>query len=200
MIALPSSWAASGEVPAKEQFANVHYLSRCLTEEISIVSQIEVNKARRIRLVVLIAMLVGVAFMLIGRRVLPPRTVSFSQSLHDLAAYDFVEVTAQISAPHPPNPFTDAAIRGTFQMEAGNKRWQVEGFCDADDGSVYRIRFMPVAPGDYTYSVEYRQAWSTATTTGTFHVRNGGRREFPRLKRQCAARRHHRVLADGLAG
>jgi hypothetical protein len=118
---LPSSWAASGEVLAKEQFANVHYLSRCLTQEISIVSQIEVNKTRRIRLGLLIATLVGVAVLLIGRRGLPPRTVSFSQSLHDLATYDFVEVTAQISAPHPPNPFTDAAIRGTFQVEAGEQ-------------------------------------------------------------------------------
>ena len=35
---------------------------------------------------------------------------------------------------------------------------------------------MPPAPGDYTYSVEYQQGWSKRTSTGTFHVRNGGRR------------------------
>ena len=33
---------------------------------------------------------------------------------------------------------------------------------------------MPSGPGDYTYSVEYRQGWSTTTSTGTFHVQ--GRR------------------------
>ncbi len=142
-------------------------------------TRLEVHKARRIRLILLIATLAGVAvLLLIGRRGLPPRTVSFSQSSHDLEAYDFVEVTAQISAPRARNPFTDATIRGTFQAAAGNQRWQVDGFCDADDGSVYRIRFMPAAPGEYTYSVEYRQAWSTTKTTGTFHVR-GGRRRGP---------------------
>ena len=142
-------------------------------------TRLEVHKARRIRLILLIATLAGVAvLLLIGRRGLPPRTVSFSQSSHDLEAYDFVEVTAQISAPRARNPFTDATIRGTFQAAAGNQRWQVDGFCDADDGSVYRIRFMPASPGEYTYSVEYRQAWSTTKTTGTFHVR-GGRRRGP---------------------
>ena len=139
-------------------------------------NQIEVHKARRIRLILLIATLAVVAVLLIGRRGLPPLTVSFSQSVHDLEAYDFVEVAARVFAPHARNPFTDATIRGTFQTATGNKRWQVEGFCDADDGSIYRIRFMPATPGDYVYSVEYRQAWSKATATGRFHVRNGGRR------------------------
>src|SRR5262249_39441178 len=124
----------------------------------------------------LIASVAGAAFLLPGVLPLPPRSVSFSQSATDLDAYDFVELTAQVSAPHAPNPFMDAAIHGTFEMAAGNKRWQVDGFCDAEDGSVYRVRFMPSTPGDYTYSVEYRQGWSTTTGKGTFHVRDGGRR------------------------
>jgi hypothetical protein len=128
-----------------------------------------------IRILLPIAALAGVAILLLGRPALPPRSVSFSQSTQDLEAYDFVEVAAQVSAPHPPNPFTDASIHGTFET-AGNKRWQVEGFADADDGSVYRIRFMPAAPGDYTYSIEYRQGWSRNTSTGKFHVRSSRRR------------------------
>jgi hypothetical protein len=141
------------------------------------------NHARRsrwirfgIRILLPIAALAGVAILLLGWPALPPRSVSFSQSTQDLEAYDFVEVTAQVSVPHPPNPFTDAAIRGMFEMAAGNKRWQVEGFSDAEDGSVYRIRFMPPAAGDYTYSIEYRQGWSRTTSTGTFHVKDGRRR------------------------
>ena len=121
------------------------------------------------------AVLVGAVLLLSGRG-LPPRSVSFSLSTKDLTAYEFVEIAAQVSAPHAPNPFTDAVIRGTFEMMAGGKRWQVEGFSDAEDGSVYRIRFMPPAPGDYAYSVEYRQGWSSTTSTGTFHVRDGRRR------------------------
>jgi len=80
---------------------------------------------------------------------LPPRSVSFSQSTADLEAYDFVEITAEVQTPHALNPFTDPVIRGTFEAVDGGRRWQVGGFCDAEDGSVYRIRFMPPSPGDY---------------------------------------------------
>jgi len=44
--------------------------------------------------------------------------------------------------------------------------------CDSEDGSVYRLWFMPLTPGDYTYSVEYRQGWFRKTSSGTFNVRD----------------------------
>ena len=124
-------------------------------------------------IVILSITVLAVAVLLFGGAGLPPRSVWFSQSTKDLKAYDFVEITAQVSAPHASNPFTDAVIRGTFERVADGKRWQVEGFCDAEDGSVYRIRFMPPTPGDYVYSVEYRQGWSSTTSTGTFHASDG---------------------------
>src|SRR5262245_2887859 len=102
------------------------------------------------------ACVLAVAVLLFSGAGLPPRSVLFSQSTKDLRAYDFVEITAQVAAPHASNPFTDAVIRGTFERVADRKRWQVEGFCDAEDGSVWRIRFMPPTPGNYVYSVEYR--------------------------------------------
>jgi len=138
----------------------------------------------RIKFLLLVGALGAAGVLLLNLPSLPPRAVVFSQSKEDLEAYDFVEVTALVSAPHARNPFTDAGIRGTFAMVAGNKRWQVEGFCDAEDGSVYRIRFMPPTPGDYTYSVEYRQAWSTKTSNGTFRVRDGHRRGPIRIDSQ----------------
>ena len=125
---------------------------------------------------ILIAALAAIAVLLLRGSILPPRSVSFSQSTHNLEAFDFIEVSAQVSAPHTRNPFTDAAFRGTFVRTVGNRRWQIEGFCDAEDGSMYRVRFMPPAPGDYTYSVEYRQGWYRRTSTGTFHVANSSRR------------------------
>jgi hypothetical protein len=125
-------------------------------------------------ILLLSAMLLG-GVLFLGCRSLPPLSVSFSQSAKELEAYDFVEITAHVPASHVSNPFTDAAIRGTFET-AADKRWQVEGFCDAEDGSLYRIRFMPSAPGDYTYSAEYRQGSFKATATGTFHVKSGHRR------------------------
>lgn len=126
-------------------------------------------------LAVTIALVAAIAFLFSGTA--PPSAVSFFQSAQNLEAYDFVEIAAHVSAPHAPNPFTDAALYGTFQLVTdANQRWQVEGFCDAEDGSIYRIRFMPSNPGDYTYAVEYRQGWSKRRYTGSFHVRKGHRR------------------------
>jgi len=130
---------------------------------------------RRLWIVLLIALLLGFS-LLFARSYLPLLNVSFSQSARVVEAYDFLEVIAQVSAPRAGNPFTGAAMRGTFQTAAGNQRWHIEGFCDAADGSVFRVRFMPPAPGDYSYAVEYRQGWTKRTSAGTFHVTDGRRR------------------------
>src|ERR1035437_2978643 len=52
----------------------------------------------------------------------------------------------------------------------------VDGFCDSADGSVFRVRFMPWAPGDYRYSVSYRQTGFEKTQSGTFRATDGRRR------------------------
>ena len=109
---------------------------------------------------VLVLLVVGAAILLLAVFAVSLQDPSFfGNLLLPWKPYDFVEVTALVSSPHAANPFTDADISGTF--EGGGKRWQVEGFSDAEDGSVYRVRFMPPAAGDYTYSVEYRQGWSS---------------------------------------
>ena len=105
-----------------------------------------------------------------------PLHVSFSQSADSTDAYDFVEVSANVSWPHARNPYTDAEFSGWFQAKTGSKKWQMDGFCDSKDGSVFRIRFMPPAAGDYLYYAEYRQGRSSSTTTGTFHANDGRRR------------------------
>jgi hypothetical protein len=115
---------------------------------------------------------------------LPALSVSFSQPASEVDAYDFIEIAANVSAPRARNPFTDASIRATFEMVGENRRWQVDGFSDAEDGSLYRVRFMPNAPGDYIYSAEYRQGWSRTTSTGRFHVHNSGRRGPIRVDRE----------------
>jgi hypothetical protein len=142
------------------------------------------NLLRQRAVPILAVIALGVAGWLILDSGLPPGTIAFAQSTGDLEAYDFVEITAEVAPPRAANPFTDATLRGTFEVAGGGRRWDVEGFCDAEDGSVYRIRFMPPAPGDYVYSVEYRQGWSRTASTGTFHVRNGGRRGPIRVDEQ----------------
>jgi Domain of unknown function (DUF5060) len=58
----------------------------------------------------------------------------------------------------------------------GNRRWQVEGFCDSEEGSVFRIRFMPPVAGEYEYSVTYRQGRTSKIFTGTFRALDEHRR------------------------
>ena len=126
----------------------------------------------------------GLVVVVFGLRNLPPRHVSFTASSENLQAYDLWEESVRVSAPHAGNPFEGAALRGQFVLKGSNRQWNVDGFCDADDGSVYRIRFMPPTPGDYTYSIEYRQGWSRKAATGVFHVRKGGRRGLIRIDPQ----------------
>lgn len=144
------------------------------------------NKPGRRRWILLgiLALIAAVWVLGQGPGALPLWSASFSQSAREVETYDFVEVVARISAPHANNPFTGADFRGTFATVSGSRHWQVEGFCDAQDGSVYRIRFMPPATGDYTYSVEYRQGWFKKKSTGVFHAKNGRRRGPIRLDPQ----------------
>ncbi len=105
-----------------------------------------------------------------------PANIGFSQSAQIVDAYDFVEITLNITSPDAKNPFTDVMVEGQFGKAGDSKRLSVDGFCDSADGSVVRIRFMPSAPGDYTYSVAYRQGDFEKTHTGTFRASDGHRR------------------------
>ena len=133
------------------------------------------TRRRVFRVLLIFALILTVVFIFHGIT-FPPSHVDFSQSKQVLDAYDFVELETRVSSPHAPNPFTDASLKGVFSTADGSKHWQVDGFCDSDDGSVFRIRFMPPAAGDYTYSVEYQQGWSHRTSSGSFHVTDGHRR------------------------
>jgi len=99
-----------------------------------------------------------------------PLAVSFSAPTPQVQAFDFAEVTASVSWPRPTNPFTDASLTGWFEAADGRSKWNVEGFADAENGSVFRIRFVPPAAGDYRYHVDYRQGSAHRSADGTFHA------------------------------
>src|SRR3989442_6021448 len=105
-------------------------------------------------------------------------TVSFSQPVETVESYDYVEVIARVDKPDVGNPFLDATLTGSFSKADGTDRKTVEGFCDLADGSMFRIRFMPASPGDYTYSATYRQGAAEATHTGAFKA-SASRRKGP---------------------
>ena len=105
-----------------------------------------------------------------------PREVTFTQSAPSVEAYDFVEVTLRVNGPAAANPFTDAAVTGWFGPAGGGERVNVGGFCDSADGTVFRIRFMPSKPGDYSYRVNYAERGFEKSYEGTFRATVGGRR------------------------
>ncbi len=105
-----------------------------------------------------------------------PANVTFSQGAEEVEAYDFVEVTLDVASPDVNNPFTGAVVEAHFGKAGESKRLSVDGFCDSADGSVYRVRFMPSSPGDYTYSITYRQGTFEKKHQGTFRASEGHRR------------------------
>jgi Protein of unknown function (DUF4038)/Domain of unknown function (DUF5060) len=125
----------------------------------------------------------------LGLMVLPvllaaPRELSFSQPAPSVEAYDFLEITVNVAVPDVGNPFTDVSLSGSFGKTGAASRTSVEGFCDSPDGSVFRIRFMPPSPGDYTYSISYRQGGFEKSHTGEFHATDGHRRGVLRVDPQ----------------
>jgi len=104
-----------------------------------------------------------------------PRDVSFSQSSPAVQVYDFVEVTIRADAPDASNPFTDVTIAGEFGR-AGQRQSAVDGFCDSPDGSVFRVRFMPSAPGEYSYGITFQQGQYRKEYRAGFRAIEGHRR------------------------
>jgi len=107
-----------------------------------------------------------------------PADVAFSQSSQSVQAYDFVEVTLNVSKPDAGNPFTDVTVQGHFEKTSGADKLSVTGFCDASDGSVFRIRFMPASEGDYflsSVSAALILDFTSSTTSTTGAPENSGK-------------------------
>ena len=102
--------------------------------------------------------------------------VSFSTGPVTVEAYDFLEIAATVAHPNAANPFLDASLSGTFRSKDTGQEWKVEGFCDSQDGSVFRIRFMPAHAGNYSYAVAYRQGQFEKVSRGEFRVVDAHRR------------------------
>ncbi|MFO0844698.1 MAG: DUF5060 domain-containing protein [Gemmataceae bacterium] len=105
-----------------------------------------------------------------------PPSVRFEQSAAQVEAYDFVEVTLRVARPTAANPFRDVSVSGEFRRDGDGAAVRAEGFCDAADGGLHRVRFMPSRPGRYRYSVEYRHGDQRQRHEGTFTARDGRRR------------------------
>jgi len=95
--------------------------------------------------------------------------VEFAASADTVACYEFVEVGLNVAQSGAKNPFTDITVDGNFSLK-GEKPLAVDGFCDSADGSVFRIRFMPSKPGQYDYTVKYREGAFEKVFQGSFQA------------------------------
>jgi hypothetical protein len=112
------------------------------------------------------------------------KDVSFSQPAAQIDRYDFVEIAATVTATDLKNPFEEASLTGTLETADGSHHWAVDGFCDAMDGGVFRIRFMAPEDGTYKYTVTYKQGEFSKTASGTFRAVEAHRRGLLRVDPQ----------------
>jgi len=103
-----------------------------------------------------------------------PADVAIRLAAPTVEVHDFAEVAVKVTHPDAANPFTDVIVEGEFSR-AGSPPLKVDGFCDAADGSVFRIRFMPTQAGEHRYAVKYRHGSVERSHTGTFTARDAKR-------------------------
>lgn len=125
-------------------------------------------------------MTLSTLLVLVGSCLAAAGDVTFEPPAAQVEAFDYVEVVARVRPGVAGNPFTGASLTGAFRPENGEKR-NVEGFCDAEDGSVYRLRFMPQRAGKYDYTVTLKHGENSSTHSGTFTAKDGKRRGCVRV-------------------
>ena len=108
------------------------------------------------------------------------RADTFTQSARSVDRFQFVEVTLKLDRPVTGNPFTDAALEGEFNA-GSSPHLKVDGFCDSDDGRVFRVRFLPQVAGRHSYRLSFHAGGHELTHRGEFNVREGRRRGVVRV-------------------
>jgi Domain of unknown function (DUF5060) len=95
--------------------------------------------------------------------------LEFCPSAGEVNVFDFAEVAICATGDLPANPFTDVEIRAVCAPD-GQPGWAVDGFCDSDDGALYRVRLMPRCAGVHRYTVTVRHGAALFTHTGMFNA------------------------------
>jgi hypothetical protein len=71
-----------------------------------------------------------------------------------LPCFDLYEVVLQLDPLATLNPFTDIEVKGTFTPR-NQSPIPVQGFCDDQDGHIFRVRFCPfLADTEYTFTIQ----------------------------------------------
>ncbi|WP_080237362.1 DUF5060 domain-containing protein [Spirosoma rigui] len=91
---------------------------------------------------------------------------SFTLNHDRIETFDYAEITVRMP---PVKSINDVLITGLF-IGPANDTTRIDGFCDSPDGSLHRIRFMPVKTGSYRFAIKsyaiYRRQIKNVLTTG----------------------------------
>lgn len=90
---------------------------------------------------------------------------------HSVPCFDPAEFVLRVENPAFRNPFTDVAVTGTFDAPGLPKPIEVQGFADAADGTVFRLRFSPaLADAEYRYRLRFSAPGVTRVFDGTLRA------------------------------
>ncbi|CAN5407244.1 DUF5605 domain-containing protein [soil metagenome] len=92
---------------------------------------------------------------------------NFITSSSEVAAWDIFEITLTSENEFRGNPFTEASLSGEFTSPTQEKI-NITGFCDAQDGKIFRLRFMPSEVGVYSFTLNFQNGKKKEKFNGQF--------------------------------
>lgn len=107
-----------------------------------------------------------IGLFLLAPTLLLAQRPSFTLNHDHIETFDYAEITVRMP---PVKSINDVLITGMF-ISPANDTTRIDGFCDSPDGSLHRIRFMPVRTGSYRFTIKsyavYRRQIKNVLTTG----------------------------------
>lgn len=97
------------------------------------------------------------------------RSFSLLPAKNEVETFGLYEIVLKASAKGTDNPFTDVSVMGWFTHETG-KTDSIEGFCDDQGGSVFKVRYMPALTGNYLYRIKVSHANKRQEFKGSFRA------------------------------
>lgn len=92
--------------------------------------------------------------------------LTFTTNRPQIERFDYWEATLRLSRPLKGNPFTAVTLEGVVASDTAT--YPVIGFCDSQDGTVFRLRYMPRTVGPHTYRLTFSDGYRKHTFNGTF--------------------------------
>jgi Domain of unknown function (DUF5060)/Protein of unknown function (DUF4038) len=94
----------------------------------------------------------------------PAASVTFLDRKAEVPVFEPFECVTETKDLNLANPFADATFTAAFTTPGGKTK-TVAGFCDAADGTTYRLRFLPLEPGVHKYTLKFERADGNVLTS-----------------------------------